>query len=142
MDFETPAAIKPLLSKVRAFTEEEVFPRERELSGKSFKEMEPALERARAKVKAMGLWAPQLPREYGGMGLSLIEHALVSELLGMSPQGRPLQRFHPLCPPAVAAGSAGSAEHRRLAAGPGQGLIQTLLVLQNSKIPSRPSSRP
>jgi alkylation response protein AidB-like acyl-CoA dehydrogenase len=38
-------------------------------------------------VRQMGLWAPNHPPEYGGMGLKLTEHALVSEALGRSPLG-------------------------------------------------------
>ena len=38
-------------------------------------------------VKQMELWAPNHPQEYGGMGLNLMEHALVSESLGRSPLG-------------------------------------------------------
>jgi acyl-CoA dehydrogenase len=41
----------------------------------------------RDEVKARGLWAPQLPRDLGGMGLSLLEFALVAEELGRSPLG-------------------------------------------------------
>jgi alkylation response protein AidB-like acyl-CoA dehydrogenase len=35
----------------------------------------------------MELWAPNHPKEYGGMELNLMEHALVSESLGRSPLG-------------------------------------------------------
>ena len=35
----------------------------------------------------MGLWAPHLPEEYGGPGLSLTEFARVSEALGRTPIG-------------------------------------------------------
>ena len=45
----------------------------------------------------MELWAPNHPREIGGMGLDLVEHGLVSEALGLSlphtaliPSGEPL----------------------------------------------------
>ncbi len=38
-------------------------------------------------VKKMELWAPNFPTECGGMGLSLVEHGLVSEALGRSPLG-------------------------------------------------------
>jgi acyl-CoA dehydrogenase len=34
-----------------------------------------------AKVKAAGLWAPHLPREYGGMGLDFLAHAYMNEVL-------------------------------------------------------------
>ena len=35
----------------------------------------------------LGLWLPQIPSAYGGMGLSLLEHGFVSEVLGQSPLG-------------------------------------------------------
>src|SRR2546423_1006103 len=41
----------------------------------------------RARVKALGLWTPQLPKEYGGLGLTLTEFARVSEELGRTPLG-------------------------------------------------------
>jgi alkylation response protein AidB-like acyl-CoA dehydrogenase len=47
----------------------------------------PALEEKRARVKELGLWAPFLPEELGGMGMSLIEYARVSEELGWSMLG-------------------------------------------------------
>ena len=37
------------------------------------------------KVKAAGLWAPHLPEEYGGMGLSFLQHAYMNEVLSYSP---------------------------------------------------------
>ena len=33
------------------------------------------------KVKQAGLWAPHMPEEYGGCGLSLLEHAYMNEVL-------------------------------------------------------------
>jgi acyl-CoA dehydrogenase len=35
----------------------------------------------RDKVKQAGLWAPHLPREYGGAGLNFLEHAYMNEVL-------------------------------------------------------------
>ncbi|MCZ6869889.1 MAG: acyl-CoA dehydrogenase family protein [Gammaproteobacteria bacterium] len=37
------------------------------------------------KVKKTGLWAPHLPRDYGGMGLSFLQHAYMNEVLAYSP---------------------------------------------------------
>jgi acyl-CoA dehydrogenase len=42
------------------------------------------------KIKQAGLWAPHLPEEYGGMGLSFIEHAYMNEILAWSPYANPL----------------------------------------------------
>jgi len=38
----------------------------------------------KGKVKQAGLWAPHLPPEYGGCGLSFIEHAYMNEVLAYS----------------------------------------------------------
>ena len=37
------------------------------------------------KVKGAGLWAPHLPEEFGGMGLSFMQHAYMNEVLAYSP---------------------------------------------------------
>jgi acyl-CoA dehydrogenase len=37
-----------------------------------------------AKVKQAGLWAPHLPEEYGGCGLTFLEHAYMNEVLAYS----------------------------------------------------------
>ncbi len=36
-------------------------------------------------VKRAGLWAPHLPEEFGGMGLSFMQHAYMNEVLSYSP---------------------------------------------------------
>lgn len=36
-------------------------------------------------VKDANLWAPHLPREFGGMGLSFLQHAYMNEILAYSP---------------------------------------------------------
>jgi acyl-CoA dehydrogenase len=42
---------------------------------------------AQRRVRQMGLWAPNHPVEYGGLGLSMVDHGLLSEALGRSPFG-------------------------------------------------------
>jgi alkylation response protein AidB-like acyl-CoA dehydrogenase len=42
------------------------------------------LKAARQKVKDLGFWCPQISKEYGGMGLDLMEHGMVSSVLGRS----------------------------------------------------------
>lgn len=39
----------------------------------------------RAVVKERGLWAPHLPREYGGMGIGFLAHAYMNEVMAWSP---------------------------------------------------------
>jgi acyl-CoA dehydrogenase len=88
MDFSLPPSLAPVLDHVRAVVTERVIPLERLLAERgSFRGLLPELQEARAAVKAAGLWAPQLPKEHGGMGLGLMEHARVSEELGRSMLG-------------------------------------------------------
>lgn len=87
MDFTIPEDIQAILDKIRAFLEEEIYPIEKDFLEKTFAEMLPKLEEKRAKVKEMGLWLPQIAKEHGGMGLSLMNHGLVSSELGRTPLG-------------------------------------------------------
>ncbi len=87
MDFEISDKMKTVTGMIREFVDRELIPLEPEFMNKDFREMIPVLEEKRAMVKKMELWAPNHPVEYGGMGLDLMEHALVSEELGRSPIG-------------------------------------------------------
>src|SRR5881398_2689992 len=80
-------SLAPLLAQVREFIRTEVLPLEREFLSRPFRELLPALNEKRARVKALTLWTPQLPKEYGGLGLTLTEFARVSEELGRTPLG-------------------------------------------------------
>jgi acyl-CoA dehydrogenase len=79
--------LKPLLKQIEDFVRDELIPLEAEFFSKEFKDLVPLLETKREKVRALGLWGPQIPTELGGMGLSLVEHGYVSEALGRSPLG-------------------------------------------------------
>ena len=87
MDFTLSEKIEIVLKMIREFMKKEVYPLEFHFVHKKFGEMWPELNQRREKVKQMELWAPQVSEELGGMGLSLTEHALVSEELGRSPLG-------------------------------------------------------
>ncbi len=87
MDFEVPEKLRPVLAEMSAFVERELYPLERPFGERGFTAIEPALNGLRAQVRTRGLWAPQLPKDIGGMGLGLVEHGLVSEVLGRSPLG-------------------------------------------------------
>ncbi len=87
MDFSIPPQTTALLARIRAILDAEVIPREPAILGAGFAASEPELAHLRGLVKDAGLWGPQLPHELGGLGLSLVEHGLVSELLGESPLG-------------------------------------------------------
>src|SRR5438067_1501194 len=75
------------LQTIREFIEAEVFPLEGDFIRRPFRELLPRLKEKREKVKALKLWAPQLPEKFGGLGLSLSQFARVSEELGRTPLG-------------------------------------------------------
>lgn len=77
----------PLLERIWAFMREEVYPLEERLLREGFRALLPTLAEKRRRVQELGMWAPHLPPEHGGLGLSLPEFARVSELLGHSPLG-------------------------------------------------------
>jgi len=87
MDFEIPEPTRELLARVRAIVDQHVIPAEPEIMAAGPSGDEPAITALRARVKAAGLWGPQIPRELGGMGLALLDHGMVSEELGRSPIG-------------------------------------------------------
>ncbi|MCB9434575.1 MAG: acyl-CoA dehydrogenase family protein [Ardenticatenaceae bacterium] len=82
-----PQVIDKVLDTMRQFVREEIIPLEAEFLAKGFTAMLPKLQEKREMVKKLGFWCPQIPEEYGGMGLSLMEHGLVSEVLGQTPIG-------------------------------------------------------
>jgi acyl-CoA dehydrogenase len=88
MDFAIPESLRPILADIRAFLDERVIPVEETFKGaEDFTPVEAAMREVRAEAKARGLWLPQMAKRHGGMGLSLLEHGLVSEVLGRSPLG-------------------------------------------------------
>ena len=76
-----------LLDRIKEFLRTKVYPLEADFLRSPFRDLAPTLSARRDEVKAMGLWAPHLPKEHGGLGLSLSEFALVSEELGRTPIG-------------------------------------------------------
>src|SRR5512139_2934058 len=87
MDFDPPESVRPLLAKIERFINDVVMPAEATVFEKGFTASAPLIAELRAKVKAEGMWGPQLPKDIGGLGLDLVEHGLVSERLGRSPLG-------------------------------------------------------
>lgn len=79
--------INALLPKYKFFLEKEVYPIEVQIINNPFRQSLPVLEKLRAKAKEQNLWAPHLSEQEGGLGLSLVEFAQVSELVGTSPVG-------------------------------------------------------
>ena len=81
MDFKISDKMKATLDLIEDFMQKEVFPIEPEFFHKPFQDLLPLLQEKRGKVKQMGLWGPNFPKELGGMGLGLLEHGLISESL-------------------------------------------------------------
>jgi len=87
MDFSLSERMETVLGMTREFVARELIPMEPEFLRAPFRTLLPEIERRRAKVKQMGLWAPNVPQELGGMGLDLVELGLMSEALGVTPLG-------------------------------------------------------
>jgi len=75
------------LAEIRSFLETHAHPMERAFLSRPFTELLPQLGALRAEVKRRGLWAPHLPRAFGGLGLPLPAFGEVSAVLGESPIG-------------------------------------------------------
>ncbi|RMH43702.1 MAG: acyl-CoA dehydrogenase, partial [Deltaproteobacteria bacterium] len=87
MDFDISDRMKDVLARMDAIVREHIIPLETRFVREGLRAVEPELAAVRARVKEAGLWAPQMPADAGGMGLSLVDHGLVSEVLGQSPLG-------------------------------------------------------
>ena len=87
MDFSIPPRVADLLPEVAAFLEEDLYPLEADSLRGPFSEVEPLLESKRERVRERGWWLPQIAERHGGLGLSVVEHGLLSEVLGRSPFG-------------------------------------------------------
>ena len=75
------------LNAITTFVQERLYPLEPLLLHHGFDALAPRLEALRQEVKTQGLWTPHLPPDLGGMGLTLLDFARVSEALGRSPLG-------------------------------------------------------
>jgi alkylation response protein AidB-like acyl-CoA dehydrogenase len=87
MDFSLSEEMETILGMIDEFVRKELIPMEPEFLRSPFRKLLPEIEKKRAKVKQMGLWAPGHPHELGGMGLDLVGFGLVSEALGRTPLG-------------------------------------------------------
>ncbi len=92
MDFTLSPRLRELRAKVVEFVEDRLLPLERDPA--SFGEGEhirwELVETLRREVQDLGLWAPQVSRERGGLGCSMTEIAVLYEEMGRS-------RFGPVC---------------------------------------------
>jgi acyl-CoA dehydrogenase len=81
MDFTLPPDIESLRVRTRAFIDEHVLPLESDPQNFSEHENIPLARLApvQEKAKAAGLWAPQSPKELGGMALPIVAWAVLYE---------------------------------------------------------------
>ena len=86
MDFTLSPEVEDLRRRIRAFVAEEILPLEAEPAAYDEHEnIEPGrLEALRAKAKAAGLWALQMPKARGGQGLAVTGMAACYEEMGHS----------------------------------------------------------
>lgn len=84
MDFEPSAELTALVERARTFMAQVVYPLEPIVAVNGFDESIDALQAAREECRKAGLWGPQVPKEFGGMGLSFLDHAMLSEEIGRS----------------------------------------------------------
>src|SRR4029450_7395812 len=81
MDFTLPPEIEDVRVRTRRFVEEHVLPLEADAGNYDDHEniRLDGLRAGQAKGRAGGLWAPQAPKEYGGMALPIVGWAAMYE---------------------------------------------------------------
>ena len=84
MEFEIPRHVNLIAHRVRQFVDNEVIPVESELLRTGAALTNDALQELRSKAKAANLWAPTMPKQWGGMGLNIQEIVPVFEAAGRS----------------------------------------------------------
>jgi acyl-CoA dehydrogenase len=76
--------INDIRSRTARLVNDEIIPAEPLLAERDERAL-PEVRRLQALVKGEGLWAPHLPKEYGGMGIGFLKHAYMNEVMGWSP---------------------------------------------------------
>src|SRR5947199_10648203 len=89
MDFTLPREIEDIRLRTRAFVEEHVLPLEADRANYDDHEniRLDLLAGVRDQAKAQGLWAPQTPKDFGGMGLPIVGWAAMYEEANRSISG-------------------------------------------------------
>jgi acyl-CoA dehydrogenase len=85
MDFTIPPELGELLTRIRAYIQEDVLPAEAEIEDpadvlKSWH----VVERLRDRASERGIYTPHLPEEWGGLGVGVLGMALISQECGIS----------------------------------------------------------
>ena len=84
-----PDHVNDVRLRTAKIVNDEILPRDTELwpqrranpTKEDYAAAHDAREAVRAAVRAAGLWAPHLPKEYGGAGLDFLSHAYMNEIL-------------------------------------------------------------
>lgn len=87
MDFSISPEVQEILDRYRQLLDDVVYPLEPLVAERGFGGARAELAAAREQVRQRGLWLPQIEKEHGGLGLSLLQHGMVSEILGRSGVG-------------------------------------------------------
>ena len=92
IDFTLPADVTAVRDRVRAFMREQVAPAEVRMRSEGG--WRKGLQALRDEAKAAGLWAPPMPRDWGGMGLGPLAMAFVSAECGRTTMGAYVLNCH------------------------------------------------
>ena len=84
MDFTIPRHVEAIAHRVRQFVEDEAIPLESELLRTGADLSVEMVQELRRKARAAKLWAPTMPKAWGGMGLNIQEIAPIFEAAGRS----------------------------------------------------------
>ncbi|MEO0670717.1 MAG: acyl-CoA dehydrogenase family protein [Pseudomonadota bacterium] len=94
MDFSLPDELAELQARVRTFISDEIIPMEDDPRAKQEAVPDDFRCELNARAREAGLLAPQVPTEYGGLGLSHIGRAVVFEEAGYSTLGPIAMHLH------------------------------------------------
>jgi alkylation response protein AidB-like acyl-CoA dehydrogenase len=76
-----------LYKKIEQTLSESILPLENQYLNEGFEAVETSLTEIRHEAIDQGIWNPHAPKELGGQGISLLEFAHLSELMGQTPLG-------------------------------------------------------
>ncbi len=82
-DFTLTPEIREMRKRVRDFMEEHIYPNEEFLADET-KDRGEIWKDLQGRTKALGMWAPHLPAEAGGMGIGFMPYVYINEILGRS----------------------------------------------------------
>ncbi len=79
--------IEALRDRAKTFMDSDIYPNEAffHQHGMRSPQGQARMKELQAKTKAMGIWAPHLPAEAGGMGIGFMPYVYLNELFGRSP---------------------------------------------------------